>query len=259
MSAATATASAPALGRDARPGLARLIRVELRKMYDTRAGFWLLLIAVLLAAVVAGLVMFLGNTEDHNFRTSLDGATNVMNFLLPVMGILLVTSEWSQRTAQTTFMLVPQRERVLVAKICAALILALSAFVVALALAAFFTVIGGEDFGSEGAWSMDAVLLPQTALFYAISMLVGVGLGAAILLSAPAIVASFALPLGVALVFAIAGAEDTSKWVDQSITSSLSNHALSGHEWLQLLVTVLIWVVTPMTVGLYRFVRSEIR
>ena len=39
----TATANTTTLGRDARPGLGQLISVELRKMYDTRAGFWLLL------------------------------------------------------------------------------------------------------------------------------------------------------------------------------------------------------------------------
>jgi ABC-2 type transport system permease protein len=44
--------------------------------------------------------------------------------LLPVLGVLLVTSEWSQRTAMTTFALVPRRFRVLTAKPLAAAVLA---------------------------------------------------------------------------------------------------------------------------------------
>ncbi len=51
--------AAPA-GRDRRPGLARLTKVELRKMVDTRSGFWLLpavtgltLVAVLITAPAA--------------------------------------------------------------------------------------------------------------------------------------------------------------------------------------------------------------
>jgi ABC-type transport system involved in multi-copper enzyme maturation permease subunit len=258
------TAYAPAapggLSRDARPGMGRLIRVELRKMYDTRAGFWLLASAVLLAALVAGIVVFAGHDDERNFRNALDGATQVMNVLLPVVGILLVTSEWSQRTAQVTFTLVPQRDRVLVAKIGAAVVVALAAFVVALALAALFTALGGEGYNGRGAWSMDGALIPQTALFYVISMLIGVALGAAILLSAPAIVASFALPIGVALILGVTGADKVSDWVDQgSALSPLSNHGLSGHEWAQALVCTLLWFGVPIAVGLYRFMRNEVR
>jgi ABC-2 type transport system permease protein len=257
---ATTYESTAASGRDDRPSYGRLIQVELRKMYDTRAGFWLLLSAVLLAGLVAALVMFLGGSENHNFNDALDGATQVMNVLLPIVGILLITSEWSQRTAQTTFLLVPQRERVLVSKIGAALVLALAGFVVALALAAFFTVLGGESHNGDGAWTMDGALIPQTALFYVIAMLTGVGLGSAILLSAPAIVASFALPLGLGLVLAIASLEDVADWIDQSAAiSPLSNHALSAHEWAQALVATLIWAALPLAIGFYRFVRNEIR
>ena len=39
--------------------------------------------------------------------------------LLPIIGILLVSSEWSQRTALITFTLVPKRMRVMSAKIAA--------------------------------------------------------------------------------------------------------------------------------------------
>ena len=39
-----------------------------------------------------------------------------MGILLPVLGILLVTSEWSQRTAMVTFTLEPSRSRVIAAK-----------------------------------------------------------------------------------------------------------------------------------------------
>ena len=46
-----------------RPSLARLTGVELRKMVDTRAGFWLLTsIALLTIAVVVGLQF----TADHD-------------------------------------------------------------------------------------------------------------------------------------------------------------------------------------------------
>lgn len=260
MSTAIATSPAAVPSRDSRPSLARLIRVELRKMHDTRAGFWLLLSSVLLAALIAAAVIFSGGAHQHNLADALEGATQVMNILLPIVGILLVTSEWSQRTAQVTFTLVPQRERVLVAKIGAAVVVALAAFVITLAIAALFTALGGEDYRGEGPWSMDGVLIPQIALYYLLSMLIGLALGAAILLSAPAIVASFALPLGVSIVLELTGADNVAAWVGQGETlSPLAGHALSGHEWARLLVGMLLWLALPMAIGLYRFLRNEVR
>lgn len=259
MSAATTTA--PALGRDARPGLARLIRVELRKMYDTRAGFWLLLAAVLLAALAAGLTILTGSDSGRNLSNAIDNSTQAMNFLVPVVGILLVTSEWSQRTAQVTFTLVPQRERVLIAKLGASLLLALAAFVVTLVVSALFTAIGGTSVGSVGAWDLDGGLLAQTALFYVVSMLIGVGLGAAILLSAPAIVVAFVLPVGVSLICElISGLNDVANWIGQGeALSPLTDHALSGTEWGRVVTATLLWAALPLAIGLVRFVKSEVR
>ena len=47
-----------------------------------------------------------------------------MNILLPVLGIMSVTSEWSQRTAMVTFTLEPSRSRFLAAKFVGTLIVA---------------------------------------------------------------------------------------------------------------------------------------
>ena len=54
MSTTTLTAPIPAdtAGVHTRPGLGRLVAVELRKMVDTRAGFWLQVATVVLTVVV---------------------------------------------------------------------------------------------------------------------------------------------------------------------------------------------------------------
>ncbi|HET6508554.1 MAG TPA: hypothetical protein VFG42_17310 [Baekduia sp.] len=249
------------LSRDTRPGLGRLVRVELRKMYDTRAGFWLLLAAVALAALAAGLTALTGHDDSRNFANALNNSTQAINFLVPVVGILLVTSEWSQRTAQVTFTLVPQRARVLVSKIGASVALALAAFVLTFLLSAAFTAIGGKSFGSVGAWHLDGGIVAQLALFDLISMLIGVGLGAAILLSAPAIVASFVLPVGVSLVLElIPGLDHVASWIGQGeALSPLSDHALSGTEWGRVVTATLLWCALPMAIGVVRFVKGEVR
>jgi ABC-2 type transport system permease protein len=257
----TAIATHHALDRDVRPGLGRLIRVELRKMYDTRAGFWLLLCAVLLAALAAGLTVLTGHDDERNIANALDNSTQAINFLVPVVGILLVTSEWSQRTAQVTFTLVAQRERVLLAKIGASVLLALAAFAVTIVLSALFTAIGGKSFGPIGAWDLSGGVVVQTALFDIISMLIGVALGAAILLSAPAIVAAFVLPVGISLVMELVpGLDSAANWIGQGeALSPLSDHALSGTEWGRIVTATLLWCALPMAIGLVRFVKGEVR
>jgi ABC-2 type transport system permease protein len=244
--------------RDQRPGLGRLTRVELRKMYDTRAGFWLLAGGLLLAMATALITVLTGDDQSHTFSEVLDNCSQAMNVLIPVVGILLVTSEWSQRTALLTFTLVPQRGRVLAAKVAASVVLAILAFAAAFALSAVATAISPAP---QDTWSVSAGLLGQMALFNVLSMLVGVGLGAAILLSAPAIVAAFVLPLAFsAVTHLIGGLDGLARWLDQGETfSPLTSHLLSATAWARVATTALLWVALPLAIGAYRFLRGEIR
>jgi ABC-2 type transport system permease protein len=254
----TAAATYDATGRDHRPGLAQLTRVELRKMHDTRAGFWLLLSGVLLTLATALITILTGSDDSHTMANVLDNCSQAINVLLPVVGILLVTSEWSQRTALLTFTLVPQRGRVLAAKIVASVVLAIAAFVTAFALSALVTAVNPA---AADAFHLDGALVAQSLLFTIISMLIGVGFGAALLLSAPAIVAIFVVPLAyTAVTHLIGGLDGLADWTDQSETfSTLTNQTLSGHEWAQVLTTSLLWCALPLAVGAYRFIRGEIR
>jgi ABC-2 type transport system permease protein len=245
--------------RDHRPSLAQLTRVELRKMHDTRAGFWLLLSGLLLTLATVVISALTGHSSDHTLSNLLDNSVQALNVLLPIVGILLVTSEWSQRTALLTFTLVPQRGRVLAAKVSASIVLALVAFLAALALSAAGTALNPSAL--DGTWSVGAGVLGQTALFTIISMLIGVALGSAILLSAPAIVASFILPIAFsAVTHLIGGLDGVAHWLDQGETlTALTDHALGGEEWAHIGTTLLLWFVLPLAIGAWRFLRGEIR
>ena len=68
----------------------RLTLVELRKMVDTRAGFWLQLATALLTLVVLTLFCIFAETEDLILRDAFALATLPGMILLPIIGILLV-------------------------------------------------------------------------------------------------------------------------------------------------------------------------
>jgi hypothetical protein len=126
----TTTLTAPirvnTAGVHARPGLGRLVAVELRKMLNTRAGFWLQVAIVAITVVVVAVRSVVGEAADHTFASVLDVGLQPAAVLLPIVGILLVTSEWSQRTGMITFALVPVRSRVLGAKLVASVVLAVA-------------------------------------------------------------------------------------------------------------------------------------
>jgi ABC-2 type transport system permease protein len=249
---------APGRSRDHRPSLSRLTHIELRKMVDTRAGFWLLVAVVAITLLTVVLTVVQGDAENHVFSNVLNNSMQPLAVLLPIVGILLVTSEWSQRTALITFVLVPQRGRVLVAKLSASLALTAIAIVAAVVLSALGTALSAP--GVDGTWSLDAGLFGQMVVYVATSMLMGVGYGVVLLASAPAIVLSFVVPLAVAAVTQIHALHGVGRWIDQSRTlSDLVSHTYSGDEWARAGVTLVVWMVVPLLIGAYRFMRGEIR
>jgi ABC-2 type transport system permease protein len=240
-----------------RPSLTRLTAVELRKMTDTRAGFWLQLVIVALTVVVVGIVCLVGHERDHTLRDLLDVGVQPANVLLPVMGVLLMTSEWTQRTTLITFTLVPHRSRVLVAKLVAAVVLSLAALAVAFAVAAVGTAIAALSVAD--AWALPVGQLGQIVVVLATGMIGGVAFGAVLLASAPALVALFALPLATGALGSIHALEGVAKWVDSTRSlAPMTDHVMNATEWARVGVTLAVWMLLPVLIGLWRIARSEV-
>lgn len=253
MTAAALTAPASA-GRDTQPPLARLTLVELRKMTDTRAGFWLQLAVIVLTLAIAGLIVGFGEGRDLTFESMLQATIQPSVNLLPVIGILLVSSEWSQRTAQQTFTLVPGRPRVIGAKLLASLAVALAAFVISLLVALLATAIGGTS-----DWSIPVGEVGQMALMLAIAMVGGVAFGALLLASAPAIVTYFLAPTAWAALLTIPTFDGLAPWLDGSRSyAPLTEGLLSATEWAHVATTTALWVGLPLALGIARIRRNEV-
>ena len=227
-------------------------------MTDTRAGFWLLLVTVLLTvavAVISGLVL---PNEDANLLNFFAIALVPASVLLPVVGILLVTSEWTQRTAMISFTLVPHRSRVLIAKLLAGLALAAIALQLCLLVALAATAFAGAD--GDQTWSLSAALIGQAAISIGVPLLTGVAFGAVLLSSAPAIVLYFVLPTAWSALGAIPKLEGAARWLDTSRTMTpLLEETLSGTQWARLATSLALWLVVPLAIGFWRVARSDVR
>jgi ABC-2 type transport system permease protein len=258
MSTAAATLETPvAAGAFRRPSLARLTAVELRKMTDTRSGFWVQLAVVASTIVLMVIVCIVGDPKDHTLRSLFAVAVQPSSVLLPVIGVLLVTSEWSQRTSLITFALVPHRSRVLAAKLAASVLLSLVALVLCLAVAALGTAVTAP--GVENTWALPGGMLGQIVVVLGTGMLGGVAFGAVLLASAPAIVALFLLPTVTAAVGSIHALEGPARWLDSTRSlAPMTDHMMSATEWARAGTTLALWLALPILVGLWRIRRNEV-
>jgi ABC-2 type transport system permease protein len=240
-----------------RPSLTRLTKVELRKMVDTRSGFWLLLAVFGLTILTVVLTVVFGHESENTFRHVLSNALAPAGVLLPVVGILLVSSEWSQRTALVSFALVPERPRLIAAKVLAGVVLGLAATLVAIVFAAFGTALAAPNI--PDVWSLPAGLLGQDVLYVVTAMVIGIGFGAALLASAPAIVLYFGLPAALAALGSIHALEGLMEWINSAQSlEPLTLEVLGGRAWGQVLVTLVLWMVLPLAIGLWRIAGRDL-
>ena len=145
--------------------------------------------------------------------------------------------------------------RVITAKIMVSLLLGAGAAVFgALVTAAGLSAAAASGRALDA--NLNAGLLAAFLLYVVLNVMTGVALGALVHNSAAAIVASFVLPIG----FALLGRAShvVADWLDYSTAFNwLLNGQWSGHT-AQILVSVLLWVAIPVAAGFVRTVRREI-
>src|SRR5829696_8029635 len=103
-------------------------------MFDTRSGLWLMasiVIAALLSTVAT--ILFVADSE-LTYYTFAEAIGFPMTVILPMIAVLAITGEWSQRSGLTTFTLVPRRNRVILAKVIASVTVGVASMLVALAI-----------------------------------------------------------------------------------------------------------------------------
>jgi hypothetical protein len=269
----TAPAQTAAVARTPRPAydpipFRRILAVELRKMFDTRSGFWLMTGIVGLAVLAtAGVVLFA--PDDQLTYGSFGAAIGIpMAVILPVVAILSVTGEWSQRSGLSTFTLVPHRGRVIAAKALLSVAVGVAGMAVAFAVGAVGNVLGSQIAGVETVWDTGWQSFLLLTLGNVLGLMVGFTLGVLLRSSAAAVVGYFVYNFvlgGITEVLASSQQwfRDARGWVDfnyaQGPLFAADDHWPTATEWAHLGVTGLVWLVIPLTLGLIMVMRSEVK
>jgi ABC-type transport system involved in multi-copper enzyme maturation permease subunit len=240
----------------------RLLKVELRKTTNTRAGFWLLVAIGVITAAVIAIYLLAAQPQDLTFERFLLVTMTPQGFLLPVMAILAVTAEWSQRTGLVTFTLESSRMRVTAAKLAAVTLLGLAAIALALALAAVGNVLGMSLQDGAGDWNVTGAYLRDFTVLQLAALAQGFAFGLLLMHSAGAIVLYFVVPTVWSMLFILVDwLADIAPWVDLGTAADpiLAGEALSGEDWLHVAVAGTLWVLLPLALGLVRLTRSEVK
>lgn len=245
--------------------LTRLVRVEARKSFDTRSGRWLLASLGLAALLTTAAIIAWAPTAELAYSEFTLAIGVPMTVILPIIAVLSVTSEWSQRSGLATFTLVPHRDRVMLAKAIAAVLVTVPATAVAFAVGAVGNLIGTASADVPTVWNQSLVDVGYFAGGQTLLLLVGFVLGALIRNSSGAIVAymlyGFVVPgLLAFLAFNQDWFSDARPWLDAKYNQdALLRGQLAGDGWSHLAVTSLVWLVIPMIVAVVNVLRSEVK
>lgn len=271
MTTTTLEPSAAPVGRN--PGravpepipMSRILGVELRKMFDTRSGFWLMSSIAIVAVLATTAVILFAPDDALVYETFASAIGFPMAVILPLIAILSVTGEWSQRSGLTTFTLVPHRGRVIAAKAICAVGIGVVSMLLAAAVGAVGNVIGTALTGVDTTWNVDLEEFALIVLANVLGLLVGFMLGVVTRSSAAAIVAYFVYSLllptaSSALASTQEWWRDYGPWLDFNYASSgLFNEHMTSEQWAQLGTSGLIWLVVPLAIGLRLVLRSEVK
>jgi ABC-2 type transport system permease protein len=245
--------------------MSRIVKVEFRKSFDTRSGFWLLASIGILAVIATGATILFAPDDALTYGNFAAAIGFPMAVILPMVAILSITSEWSQRTGLTSFTLVPHRGRVILGKAYVAAIVGTVSMLLAGAIGALGNVLGTSINGVDTTWDVSVLEFGYIILANLLGMAVGFMLGVLIRNSPGAIVAYFVYSLLLPTITSVLAETqewfaDKQPWVDFNYAQgALFDGDMGAEQWAQLGVTGLFWLVIPLTIGVWSVLRSEVK
>ena len=247
--------------------LSRVTRIELRKMFDTRSGFWLMASIAITSVLATGAIILFAPDDELTYTSFGTAIGFPMAVILPMIAVLSVTSEWTQRSGLTTFTLVPHRGRVILAKAVSAVGVGVVSMALALAIGALGNVVGTAIAGTDPVWDISVVDASHIIVGNVLGLMMGFTLGVLFRNSPGAIVAYFVYSLvlpGLAELLAVNQKwfADARGWIDVNYAQGqlfMFDGALTGEQWANIGVTAVVWLVLPLLVGLRLLLRSEIK
>jgi ABC-2 type transport system permease protein len=226
--------------RPSAPSLGTLTGIEMRKSLSTRSGKAVGIIAVLIGPIG----VFIGSLggEGEAPGAAILGITGMLTALvLLALGVLSTAGEWTHKSVQTTYLLVPQRGRVMASKVLALVALGAGLAAVGAALTTGMLWAIPDPIGWTGIGRAFIVAVGAGAAI----AVTGAGIGAALANTPAALTGTYLTVLGVMPVLAAFKPEIAEK-IDPA--SSIVNLA-QGYSTTTPILVIAGWVVVSTVAG----------
>ena len=222
------------------PSLPALVGLEMRKSLSSRSGLAFAASAVLMGPV--GLLLAALDAEFGWVAGPMGVVAMMTGLVMLALGAISTAGEWTHRTVQTTFLLVPRRGLVLSAKaVAVALLGAAFAAVSAAASLGVIAVVGADDLNWDGWLQATAVTVAAGAVF----AVIGAGIGAATANTTAALTVLYLFILGV-LPLVRVGKPELGDEVDPAHATMLLGQ---GMEETRSVIILTGWVVVSTVAG----------
>jgi hypothetical protein len=241
----TAVATAPVVpasgtARRTGPSLSTLTGLEIRKSLSTRSGKAVAIGSVLLAPL--GIVLASLSGDGAVPAVMALGITGMLTALvLLALGVLSTAGEWTHRSIQTTFLLVPHRGRVLAAKAAALGVLGAVFATVSVALAAGALALTNDAVVWDYTSRAVLTVIGSGAAF----AVIGAGIGAAVANAPAALTGTYLTVLGILPVV-----DSVKPEISEKLDPAASIIALVQHGPASTPILVIVgWVVVSTVLG----------
>jgi ABC-2 type transport system permease protein len=225
-----------------------LVAAEFLKMRTTRTFWWVIALAIGLAVVVTTITLATSTTEAQGDARSLISNMGIPGLFMIILGVVGAAGEYRHGTITSTFLVAPDRRRVLLAKALAYAIGGLCVGIVSaalvLAISAPWLSAQGHSLGYLGLDAGDlAKIAGGTLAYMAISGVLGVAVGAMVTSQVTAVVAVFVVLFVIDPVIA-ALAHSYGKFSLQGLGTKLSGASSNdaGYDLFPLGVAALVYL-----------------
>lgn len=243
----------------------RVLQVEFRKLFATWAnrGLMLAILASALGAAGIGVLVF-GQLQDQGapWFMMVDLVGMLPHILTLPLVILMVTSEYSTRSAMTTFTLVPHRGSVVASKTIVAVTVSVATWLLCLGLGAASYGIGAAVNSATPVWDIElymplgsiAAQVLITLSAFALALLIQNGPATIVTVLAPPTVlgAAFMAPEWLQNIIAWINLQETLGYTVLQSPGEADTMA-----WARLACAAAVWIVIPAVLGTLRTLRRE--
>jgi ABC-2 type transport system permease protein len=241
MTAPVTTVPVRPTARRTGPSFPTLASIEARKSLTTRSGKSLAVAAVLLAPAATAVITTLSDERLDSPIGPLAVMGMLTGLVVMAIGVLSTAGEWTHKSVQTTYLLVPHRGRVLAAKATAMALLGAVSAAVAVSASAGILAIAYPDMSWDGAGRAVVAMVGVGAAF----AVIGAGVGAALANSPASLTGLYLVILGVIPVVNQFKPEIGMKIDPSNATMNLAQ----GIETTQSIAIVAGWVIVGLTAG----------